>query len=117
MISHVVLFRARQDLSEIERDALVRAFERAVRAIPTVRAVRVGRRVTFGAGYEHATPDNAEFLIAIDFDDLGGLRQYLEHPAHADLGDRFNRACSGALIYDFTVMDDLSGIRAVLPSE
>ena len=39
MISHVVLFRPKPDLSNADREGLVAAFERAVRDIPTVRGV------------------------------------------------------------------------------
>jgi stress responsive alpha/beta barrel protein len=101
MISHLVLMKPRADLSAADRDQLIRAFERATRAILTVRAVRVGRRVTHGARYEDRMPDTADYLVWIDFDDVDGLATYLEHAAHAELGSRFNQALSSALVYDF----------------
>lgn len=103
MISHVVLFRPKPDLTAADREALIAAFEYAVSEIPHVRGVRVGRRVTHGAGYENGAPDLADALIVIDFDDLAGLQAYLGHPAHAELGARFNEALSSGLIYDFEV--------------
>src|SRR5947199_5400813 len=45
MVTHVVLMKPRADLSADERRAFVAAFERATREIPSVVAVRVGRRV------------------------------------------------------------------------
>ena len=105
MVTHLVLMKPRPDLSPAERQILVRAFERAVREIPTVRNVRAGVRIIHGAGYEAAAPDAADFLIALDFDDLAGLQAYLRHPAHAELGARFNQSLSSALIYDFEVGD------------
>jgi len=101
MIAHLVLFRPKPELSTEDRQALVNAFERAVRDIPSVRAVRVGRRVTHGAGYEQSMPDTGEYLIVIDFDDVEGLQTYLRHPAHEELGARFYQSLSSALIYDF----------------
>jgi len=101
MVSHLVLLKPRPDLSEAERDRLVAAFERALREIPSVRGVRVGRRVTHGAGYEARMPDAADYLVAIDFDDIAGLGAYLRHPAHDDLGDRFSDSLAAALVYDF----------------
>jgi hypothetical protein len=92
----------RADLSLDERSAFIDAFERAIREIPTVRAVRVGWRVTHGAGYEQLAP-GAEYLAIIDFDDLAGLESYLRHPAHEDLGERFGRALRSAMVYDFEV--------------
>src|SRR5712671_1139722 len=103
VISHVVLFQPKPDLAQPERDALVAAFERAVREVPDVRGVRVGRRVTHGAGYETAAPNLADILVVIDFDDLSGLQAYLRHPAHAELGARFNQAFSSGLVCDFEV--------------
>ena len=101
MVTHIVMMKPRPDLSAADREALVVAFERALREIPTIRHVRVGRRVMHGAGYERAAPDVADYLVAIDFDDLAGLQAYLRHPAHEELGARFGQSLSGALVYDF----------------
>jgi hypothetical protein len=103
MITHLVLLKPRTDLSEPERRAFVTAFARAVREIPTVRHVRIGSRVLSGAGYEQGMPDTADFLAAIDFDDLDGLQAYLRHDTHKELGILFGRSLSGALVYDFEV--------------
>ena len=101
MVAHLVLLKPRPDLSDAQRERLVAAFERALREIPTVRHVRVGRRVIHGAGYEERMPDTADYLVAIDFDDVAGLAAYLGHPAHDELGERFGDSLAGALVYDF----------------
>jgi hypothetical protein len=103
MVSHLVLMKPRLDLSPDERQTLIGAFQRAIQEIPTVRKVRVGRRILHGAGYEQAAPDGADYLVVIDFDDLAGLQTYLRHPAHEALGARFNQSLSSALVYDFQV--------------
>ena len=103
MIAHVVLFRPKPDLSADDRRSLVTAFERAIREIPAVRNVRVGRRITLGARYEQRMPETADYLIVIDFDDLEALQMYLRQPAHEELGARFNQSLSSAWIYDFEV--------------
>ena len=102
---HVVLFKPRADLRPSDRAAFVSALERAIKEIPTVRGVRVGRRVTCGAGYEKTAPDAADFLAVIEFDDLAGLQSYLEHPAHEELGRRFNESMAGGFAYDFELVD------------
>ena len=107
-MTHLVLMKPRADLSAADREAFVAAFERAMREIPGIRDVRIGRRVTFGAGYESQRPD-MEFVATIDFDDLAALQAYLRHPAHAELGTRFGQSLSGALVYDFEV----GGIEAL----
>jgi hypothetical protein len=101
MTTHLVLMKPRPDLTAAERRAFVDALVTAVREIPTVRGLRVGRRVTFGAGYEQTSPDAADFLAVIDFDDLAGLQAYLRHPAHDTLGAKFRESLSSALVYDF----------------
>jgi hypothetical protein len=110
MLTHVVLLQPRPDLGSAEREAFVAAFERAVREIPDVRGVKVGRRVLHGAGYEAATAP-ADFLALIDFDDVTSLQSYLGHPAHAELGRMFGVVLQGgdtarrgsAVVYDFEV--------------
>ena len=47
------------------------------------------------------TPDAADYLISIGFDDLSGLQAYLDHPAHAELAARFYDSLSSALVFDF----------------
>lgn len=103
MIAHVVLMKPRPDLSDADRRSFVDAFERAVRDIPTVRGVYVGRRVRHGAGYEQTSPDAADYVASINFEDLDGLQAYLRHPAHAELGARFGQSMRAALVYDFEV--------------
>ena len=110
MITHVVLINPRADLSPADREALVAAFEGAVREISTVRGVRVGRRATHGALYEQTAPDAADFLILLDFDDLAGLDAYLRHPAHEAVSAQFNRSLESGWVYDFE-MGDLARLR------
>lgn len=103
MVSHVVLMKPKHDLPPAARAAFVSAFERAVREIAAVRAVRVGRRIVHGAGYEAAAPDAADYVAIVDFDDLAALQAYLRHPAHYELGARFGESLSAAMVYDFEV--------------
>jgi len=117
MISHIVMFRPRMDLSRADRDALFKSFQTALLAIPTIRAVRAGKRVSFGAGYERSDAESPQFIVAIDFDDLSGLQSYLQHPAHVELAERFNRACAVTTAYDFEATGDVSGIRALLDAQ
>jgi hypothetical protein len=102
MVTHIVLMKPRPDLSDADRQAFIDAFDRAMREIPTIRGVRIGRRVMHGAGYEQVAPA-MDFVASIEFDDLAGLQTYLRHPAHVELGARFGQSLSGALVYDFEV--------------
>jgi hypothetical protein len=109
VISHVVLFRPKPDLSPADRDGLIAAFRTAVLEIPTVRGVRAGRRVTHGAAYEQ-TAANLDILIAIEFDDLAGLQTYLRHPAHAAVSESFNRLLDSGWVFDYEA-GDLTRLR------
>ena len=109
MVWHLVLMKPRADLSDKDQQALLDAFNRAVREIPTVREVRIGRRVTHGAAYEASAPDSADFMISVGFDDLAGLQTYLRHPAHEELAARFYQALSSALVYDFEMDGSVGG--------
>ena len=64
-VSHVVLMKPRADLSAADREA-GSAFERAVREIPSIRGVRVGRRMMHAAAGEQ--PDAADYIAMLDFD-------------------------------------------------
>ncbi len=101
MVSHVVLLKPRADLTADEGQLLIAAFRRATRDIPTILDVRIGRRIVHGAGYEPQMPDTADYFIALDFATLADLQAYLVHPAHEELGMRFNTALRAALVYDF----------------
>jgi hypothetical protein len=103
MVSHVVLMKPHPDLEPSARAALLDAFEHAPREIPTVRHVRLGRRIRHAAGYEGSAPDVSDYFALIDFDDLAGLQTYLQHPAHAQLGARFGESLRVAWVYDFEV--------------
>jgi Stress responsive A/B Barrel Domain len=110
MVTHLVLLKPRPDLSSDGREHLVAAFERAIREVPTVRGVRVGRRIVFGASYEARMPDAADYVVLIEFDDVDGLEAYLHHPSHAELGARFSDSLAAALVFDFESVG-LEGLR------
>ena len=115
MVWHVVLLKPRTDLRPDERRQFVDAFQRAVTAIPSVRGVRFGRRVTHGAGYERNAPDAGAFLAIVEFDDRAGLEAYLSHPAHQELGVAFGESLSAALVYDFEMLaENRGGLGAAL---
>lgn len=103
-VAHVVLFDLRPDLDAEGKRRFREALVKALAAIPAVRRCRVGRRLTVGARYEQSNGAYA-FVAAIEFDDVTGLRSYLEHPAHAELGALFWSSTARSLVLDF----ELSG--------
>ena len=103
MIAHVVLMKPRPDLPDNQRRAFVELFETAVRAIPHLTGVRVGRRIRTGAAYDQLSPDSGDYVAFIEFEDRAGLDAYLRHPAHAELGSRFYQVLSAAQVYDYEI--------------
>ena len=105
MIAHLVLFRPRPDLSAAERRLLADSLAVALREIPSVRGARIGRRVMHGRPYEALMRVNYEYAAVLEFDDLAGLKSYLEHPAHDRLAARFFESVEDALMYDFDLKE------------
>jgi hypothetical protein len=109
VVWHVVLAQPKPGLTRDDRAAFLAAFRQALAAIPSVRGVRVGRRVRHGAGYEPQMPDAADYIALLEFDDLEGLQAYLHDRAHEEVAAWFARALQSALVYDFeeSTLDDL----------
>ena len=114
MIAHVVLFRPRANLPAAERARLGVAFAQALREIPSIRRAKVGTRVLHGRGYEALMRTNYSHAAILEFDDVAGLRAYLEHPAHEALGTLFFDMFEEALMYDFALKEGASGVEDLL---
>ena len=113
MLLHLVLFRPRPDLDDTGRQRLAGALSAAIQQIPSVRRARVGRRITHGRSYEQLMRVDYTHVAMLEFDDVSGLKEYLEHPSHDQLAARFFEAFEEALMYDYEVADGEDGIRAV----
>ena len=114
MITHIVLFRPRADLSPAARAALADALTAAVRAIPSVRRARVGRRVLHGRPYEQLMRVDYTHAAVLEFDDVAGLQAYLQHPAHERLATQFFEAFEEALMYDFELDEGEAAVSALI---
>jgi hypothetical protein len=100
VILHLVLFTPRASVAADEQDRFAIALERALTTIPSVVSYRIGRRFRTGAGYD-AISAGFEYCGVIEFADRGGLAAYLEHPAHAELGQLFYSTSADAFAGDF----------------
>ena len=109
MIAHVVLFRLRPDVSPEERRALIEAWGAALSDIPVIRRARVGQRVRIGRSYESLTRLDFPYAAVLEFDDVDGLRAYLDHPAHEAMATRLFAVIADTLIYDFEMRAEVEG--------
>jgi hypothetical protein len=114
MISHIVMFRPRAGLPESDRRGLAEALGQALREIPSIRRARIGRRVTHGRAYESLMRVDYQYIALLEFDDVAGLKAYLEHPVHDSLAAQFFAAFEEALMYDFDLKDGADGIADLL---
>lgn len=113
MLVHLVLFRPRPTLTASDRQRLADALTTAIRQIPSVRRAQVGRRVRHGRPYEQLMRVDYTHIALLEFDDVAGLKAYLEHPVHEQLAARFFESFEEALMYDYDVADGDAGIRLV----
>ena len=106
MIVHVVMIQPRADLQSGALATAVADLRAAAKEIPSVRRLRIGRRVRHGRpGYEASMSRDFAYLALIEFDDERGLAEYLEHPSHAVLSRHFATIGEQALAYDYEVAE------------
>jgi hypothetical protein len=106
MIAHIVLFQPGPSVGPETKASILESLTSAIRQCPTVRACRIGRRVRHGhPGYEQQMREDYQYLLVLEFDDIEGLRAYLEHPAHGAIGGFFSSAAAAALAYDYEMVD------------
>ena len=112
MITHIVLFSPHATIAPDQKSEILAGLRRAVEQCTTVRASRIGRRVRHGLpGYEQHMHEDYQYILELDFDDVEGLKAYLENPAHGAIGGFFTSAASAALAYDYEVvtLEDAAG--------
>jgi len=106
LVAHVVLYQPRPDLTADERARLDAALSAAIEGIPSIRRVTIGERLRLGTIYEPLMSVDYTYAALFEFDDEAGLRAYLDHPAHRELGELFYSCSTSALAYDYTVATD-----------
>jgi hypothetical protein len=99
MISHIVLFRPRADVTPGDRRAFVAALEDACRRVPTIRRATIGRSLPDDTGRDFP------YTAVIEFDDKAGLTAYLSHPLHGPLANLFRQTCAATMIVNAETTD------------
>ena len=106
MIAHVILFKPKPDMSGDDRQRVLDGLASAAVDIPSVRSLRVGRRVRHGRpGYEQLMQQDFDYAVIVEFDDVAGLTAYLAHPKHNAIGEHFAKSSVGALAYDYEMIE------------
>ena len=106
VISHVVLFRPRPNLTADQRQTLVTALKSAVDGIVQIRRATIGKRLFLDRpGYEEQMAEHYEYSAILEFDSETDLRDYLDHPAHDLLGKLLFTSAEAVLAYDYAALD------------
>jgi hypothetical protein len=106
LIAHIVLLRMREAVAEDVMRSFAQSLCRACDEIPAVRHARAGPRIYVDPGYERSLGDSTyEFAAVLEFDDEGGLREYLTHPLHGELGKQFWDLCDSTVIFEGSLRD------------
>lgn len=101
MIAHVVLFEPKSSTTMSERDAFIELLRVTFSDIDTVRRSFIGLRQKIGISYEVKIGDTAySYASVVEFDDIDGLKVYLEHPLHVKVGQLFWQHCERTMIVD-----------------
>jgi hypothetical protein len=99
MMTHVVLFRPRPEVSRTDQEAFVAALEEVFRGVPTIRRVRVGRARLDDHGRDFP------YAAILEFDDEAGLQAYFAHPLHQPVARLFHQTCAATLIVNAETVD------------
>jgi Stress responsive A/B Barrel Domain len=99
MISHIVLFRPRADVTPSDERALVAALENACRHVPTIRRATVGRSLPDDNGRDFP------YTAVLEFDGEADLRAYLTHPLHVPLAALFRQTCAATMVVNAETTD------------
>jgi hypothetical protein len=106
MVSHIVLFRPKPSLTNVERQTLITSLQQAVDGIASIKRAVVGRRILLGRpGYEAQMAEHYEYSAILEFDSEADLRAYLDHPAHNELGKLLFTAGEAVLAYDYVCVE------------
>jgi Stress responsive A/B Barrel Domain len=106
MIAHVIMFRAKPELTAADRKSIVEALTAAASGIAAIQRFRIGRRIRHGLpGYEQAMREDYEYVVMIEMENLDALKAYLRHPSHAALASHFTQSAAAALAYDYEIVD------------
>jgi hypothetical protein len=102
MIAHIVLLQPKPELTAEQRREALDTIARSAAGLPDLKRFSLGRRIKHGLpGYEQLMPQDFEFALIVEVDDLEALKRYLQAPAHEALARLFYTATSSALAYDY----------------
>ncbi len=108
MIAHIVLYTPKPELTAAQLAAFAREIEDSIRQIPGVRRALAGPAIDVVPSYSRPMSAEYAFAAMLEFDDVGALTRYLEHPLHRQLGKLFWEFCASAVVVEAEMTDVLT---------
>ena len=106
MIQHVVLFTPKSGLDEATLRSFAQDIVNTCKSVDSVGRASVGRSVSINAGYGRSFGDKTyQYTAILEFADEKALIEYLHHPLHEKLGQRFWELCAATVIVETDAMD------------
>ena len=102
MLTHIVIWKYREDVGEEERREHVELLRALRRVIPEIQSFAVGRDVL-------RLPRSYDTGLVAVFRDRAGLEAYTVHPEHAAVADLGRRLCQHVASVDFDDEEEVSG--------
>lgn len=101
MIKHIVMFKLKSKYEG--KSAIENALEAKSRAEKLIDLVPTLRKLDVCINTEKANPDNYEFALVCEFDDIEGLNEYQVHPSHVEFVKFINprRELRACIDYEF----------------
>jgi hypothetical protein len=109
VVAHIVLFNPKRELTTDERQSFAQSIRASVRRIGGVQRALIGRAIAVTPQYDRTFGDKTyEYAAVLEFPDPTALRDYLNHPAHRELGRLFWDNCESAVVMEADLADALT---------
>ena len=94
MVDHLVFFAVWEETSQKEVEDLVSSIRGLSEEVPSTLDLSVGEDFSGRSGeYTHA--------IFARFEDIAGLQEYMEHPAHLAVVEKLDATTTGRIVVDY----------------
>ena len=97
---HVVLFHLKKDVGANAAEEVIAGCH-TLEAIPTVRALKVGRPAPEDQSTPKVASRDYDVALTVLFDDAAGLKVYLEHETHLKFVKDYSKDFETVQVFDF----------------
>lgn len=99
MVKHIVLFKLKNTLSQVEKEKVMNQFKEAIEKLPSVitfiRSIEVGLNIN--------SEEQWDIALYSEFDSLEDVKRYAVHPEHVKAGKIIAEAKDDRACVDYTI--------------